>query len=63
MLEDAAFFTDDSCTIEGPIEPGPSLADWVRLVREGRFPALRGPMPRWSERSGRSPTAASRPDG
>lgn len=44
MLEDVAFFTDSSCEIEGPIEPGPSLADWVRGVRAGEYPA-----PEWAD--------------
>ena len=44
MLEDVAFFTDPSCTIDGPIEPGPSLAEWVREVRAGRIP-----LPDWSD--------------
>ncbi|RGE20773.1 FAD/NAD(P)-binding domain-containing protein [Leucobacter sp. wl10] len=44
MLEDVAFFTDPSCRIEGPIEPGPTLAEWVRAVREGRIA-----RPAWSD--------------
>ncbi len=44
MLEDVAFFTDASCTIEGPVEPGPSLAEWVRRVRVGDIP-----FPAWSD--------------
>ncbi|SJN13055.1 Nitrogen regulatory protein PII [Leucobacter sp. 7(1)] len=38
MLRDVAFFTDASCQIDGPVAPGPSLAEWVRGVRAGRFP-------------------------
>ena len=38
MLEDVAFFTDASSTIDGPIEPGPSLSEWVRRVRTGELP-------------------------
>lgn len=37
MLEDVAFFTDASCTIDGPVAPGPSLAEWVRGVRAGEI--------------------------
>lgn len=44
MLEDVAFFTDASCTIEGPVAPGPSLAEWVVGVRDGRFE-----RPEWSD--------------
>ncbi|WP_217134112.1 FAD/NAD(P)-binding protein [Leucobacter chinensis] len=38
MLRDVAFFTDASCHIEGPVAPGPSLAEWVQGVREGEIP-------------------------
>lgn len=44
MLEDVAFFTDLSCEIEGPIETGPSLAEWVRRVRTGDIA-----LPAWSD--------------
>lgn len=44
MLEDSAFFTDASCTIEGPVEPGPSFAEWVWLVRAGEVA-----RPVWSD--------------
>ncbi len=44
MLEDVAVFTDSSCSVEGPIEPGPSLAEWVRMVRGGLVP-----LPDWSD--------------
>jgi len=44
MLEDVAFFTDASCTIEGPVAPGLSLAEWVAAVREGRVE-----RPDWSD--------------
>ncbi len=43
-LEDAAVFTDPACSIEGPIEPGPTFAEWVRLVRAGEIP-----RPEWSD--------------
>lgn len=38
MARDITVFTDDSCTIEGPIRPGPSLLDWVELWRSGALP-------------------------
>lgn len=39
-IEDVTVFTDDSCRIDGPIAPGPSLLDWVRAARAGEFGAL-----------------------
>jgi uncharacterized NAD(P)/FAD-binding protein YdhS len=44
MLEDVAFFTDASCRIAGPVDPGPSLAEWVRAVRGGEIA-----RPEWSD--------------
>lgn len=44
MLEDVAFFTDSSCRIDGPVVPGPSLAEWVREVRRGEIA-----RPEWSD--------------
>lgn len=35
MVEDVTMFTDDSCTLEGPVRPGPSLLEWVEAVRSG----------------------------
>lgn len=35
LLSDAAVFPDKSCELHGPIEPGPSLAEWIRDVRAG----------------------------
>lgn len=43
-LQDAAVFTDSSCTIEGPIETGPTFAEWVERVRAGEIP-----KPQWSD--------------
>ena len=37
MVEDVTMFTDDSCTVDGPVAPGPSLLEWVEGVREGRI--------------------------
>ena len=34
MAEDVTMFTDDSVQCEGPIRPGPSLAEWARLERD-----------------------------
>ncbi|MBO1901375.1 FAD/NAD(P)-binding protein [Leucobacter weissii] len=44
MFEDVAFFTDASCRIEGPVAPGPSLAEWVELVRAGEID-----LPEWAD--------------
>lgn len=35
MAQDVTVFTDDTCTIEGPIRPGPTLITWAELVRDG----------------------------
>lgn len=35
MVEDVTMFTDDSCSIAGPVRPGPSLLEWVEGVRTG----------------------------
>ncbi|MEY9954230.1 FAD/NAD(P)-binding protein [Leifsonia sp. EB34] len=37
MAEDVTMFTDDSCAVEGPVRPGPSLLEWVEAVRDGRI--------------------------
>lgn len=37
MAQDVTVFTDESCTIEGPIRPGPSLIEWVTAVRAGEL--------------------------
>lgn len=34
MAEDVTMFTDESSTIEGPVRPGPSLAEWARQPEE-----------------------------
>ena len=44
MLQDVAFFTDASCELEGPIAPGPTLAEWVEGVRAGAFE-----LPDWAD--------------
>lgn len=44
MLEDVACFTDPSCTLDGPVAPGLSLAEWVRSVRAGEIA-----MPEWAD--------------
>lgn len=38
MTRDVTVFTDDSCTIDGPVRPGPSLSDWLDLWRAGELP-------------------------
>ncbi|MDN3256361.1 FAD/NAD(P)-binding protein [Streptomyces sp. MA25(2023)] len=35
MAEDVTMFTDETSTIEGPVRPGPSLAEWAASVSEG----------------------------
>ncbi|AYG02202.1 adenylate cyclase [Gryllotalpicola protaetiae] len=35
LAADVTMFTDASCTVEGPIVPGPSLAEWAELWRAG----------------------------
>ncbi|MFD7322679.1 FAD/NAD(P)-binding protein [Streptomyces sp. NPDC059875] len=37
MAEDVTMFTDDSSTIDGPVRPGPSLAEWAAQF-SGRGP-------------------------
>ena len=37
LAADVTMFTDASCTVEGPIAPGPSLAEWAEQVRSGRL--------------------------
>jgi hypothetical protein len=37
MAEDVTMFTDDSVLCDGPIRPGPSLAEWAVLVRSGEL--------------------------
>ncbi|SDQ58890.1 FAD/NAD(P)-binding domain-containing protein [Microbacterium sp. cf332] len=39
MARDVTVFTDDSCTIDGPIRPGPSLIEWAELWRSGELAA------------------------
>lgn len=38
MTRDVTVFTDDSCTIEGPVRPGPSLSEWLDRWRAGDLP-------------------------
>ncbi|UOR01285.1 FAD/NAD(P)-binding protein [Leucobacter allii] len=38
LLRDDTVFTDASCRIEGPVAPGPSLAEWIAEVIAGRIP-------------------------
>lgn len=35
MTEDVTMFTDETVRIEGPVRPGPSLSEWVELLRAG----------------------------
>ncbi len=38
MTRDVTVFTDDSCTIDGPVRPGPSLHEWLERWRTGELP-------------------------
>ncbi|MFC8681830.1 FAD/NAD(P)-binding protein [Microbacterium ureisolvens] len=38
MTRDVTVFTDDSCTIDGPVRTGPSLHEWLELWRAGDLP-------------------------
>ena len=38
MARDVTVFTDESCTISGPIRSGPSLIEWAERVRAGTLP-------------------------
>ncbi|MFE2411311.1 FAD/NAD(P)-binding protein [Kitasatospora sp. NPDC059408] len=50
MAEDVTMFTDEHSTIEGPVRPGPSLAEWARRrhefapYREVADPAVRAEL-------------------
>lgn len=35
MAEDVTMFTDETVRCDGPIRPGPTLAEWVAAVRDG----------------------------
>ncbi|MER5840238.1 FAD/NAD(P)-binding protein [Streptomyces prasinus] len=35
MAEDVTMFTDETCAIDGPVRPGPSLAEWAASFSEG----------------------------
>ncbi|ALJ18510.1 FAD/NAD(P)-binding protein [Microbacterium sp. No. 7] len=41
MARDVSVFTDDSCTIDGPVRPGPSLIEWAEAWRAGDLPDVR----------------------
>jgi hypothetical protein len=36
MARDVTMFTDDSCVLEGPVRPGPTLAEWAAALADGR---------------------------
>lgn len=38
MARDVTVFTDESCTIAGPVRSGPSLVEWAERVRAGSLP-------------------------
>ena len=37
MAQDVTVFTDETCSIEGPVVAGPSLIEWVQQWRDGRL--------------------------
>ncbi|MCX5202172.1 FAD/NAD(P)-binding protein [Streptomyces sp. NBC_00237] len=41
--EDTTLFTDDSVRMAGPVRTGPTLAEWVALVRDGALPSVSDP--------------------
>ncbi|MGY5129033.1 FAD/NAD(P)-binding protein [Streptomyces nigrescens] len=41
--EDVTMFTDETVEQDGPVRPGPSLAEWARGVRAGEIPVASGP--------------------
>lgn len=56
MAEDVTMFTDDTVVIDGPIRPGPSLAEWAEQVRAGEVryslpPGLRAELDALTGRS------------
>ncbi|MFJ8587326.1 FAD/NAD(P)-binding protein [Streptomyces sp. NPDC093595] len=38
MAEDVTMFTDETSTIDGPVRPGPSLAEWAAQFADARNP-------------------------
>ncbi|KAA9111446.1 FAD/NAD(P)-binding protein [Microbacterium rhizomatis] len=40
MAQDVTVFTDETCTIEGPVRPGPTLIAWAESVRDGMLPEV-----------------------
>lgn len=38
MARDVTVFTDETCTIAGPVRSGPSLIEWAERVRAGSLP-------------------------
>ncbi|QKV95757.1 FAD/NAD(P)-binding protein [Streptomyces sp. NA02950] len=38
MAEDVTMFTDESVERDGPVRPGPSLAEWAAQLRDGELP-------------------------
>ncbi|KQO96678.1 hypothetical protein ASF30_16370 [Leifsonia sp. Leaf264] len=41
MAKDVTVFTDESCRIDGPVVPGPSMIAWAEEVRSGLRPEVR----------------------
>jgi FAD-NAD(P)-binding len=55
MPEDVTMFTDDSVVCDGPIRPGPALAEWVQRARAGD-PAIDVPAALAAEIDATTPT-------
>ncbi|WP_082764099.1 FAD/NAD(P)-binding domain-containing protein [Frondihabitans sp. PAMC 28766] len=58
LAEDVTMFTDETSVIEGPVVPGPSLAEWADDIRGGRItdvvatdPELADELARFGHRS------------
>ncbi|CAM5562831.1 adenylate cyclase [Streptomyces spiroverticillatus] len=41
--EDTTLFTDDTVRMAGPVRSGPTLAEWIALVRDGALPEVADP--------------------
>ncbi|MEC4019597.1 FAD/NAD(P)-binding protein [Streptomyces sp. H27-D2] len=54
MAEDVTMFTDESVTQDGPVRPGPSLAEWAARVRSGLLPVHPAPAAEAAALTGQS---------
>ncbi|WP_020108612.1 FAD/NAD(P)-binding domain-containing protein [Nocardia sp. 348MFTsu5.1] len=62
VADDVTMFTDDTTAVEGPVRPGPTLAEWVQANAEelGRDPELRDELREFTPGSFASRTLQSR---